>query len=65
MLSMSIAEKFQNQLFKNYFRCNRRVSNILSVMIWIQTVWKGYQQMTKVATSEEGVTTLGYYRFNT
>ena len=25
----------------------------LSVLIWVQTVWKGYQQMTKLATSKE------------
>ena len=27
----------------------------LSVLIWVRTVWKGYQQMTKVTTSKEGV----------
>ena len=29
--------------------------NVLSGLTWIQTVCKGYQQMTKVATSEERV----------
>ena len=29
--------------------------DVLSGLIWIQTVCKGYQQMTKVATSGEGV----------
>ena len=28
-------------------------TNILLVLIWVQTVCKGYQQMTKVATSKE------------
>ena len=27
--------------------------SILSVLIWVQTVCKGYQQMTKVSTSKE------------
>ena len=26
----------------------------LSVLIWVQTVWKGYQQMIEVAASMEG-----------
>ena len=30
-------------------------TNILSVLIWVQTVYKGYQQTTKVAASKEGV----------
>ena len=30
-------------------------SDILSVLIWIQTVCNGYQQMTKVAPSKESV----------
>ena len=31
------------------------MTDILSVLIWVQTVCKGYQQMTKVATSKERV----------
>ena len=30
-------------------------TNILSVLIWVQTVYKDYQQTTKVAASKEGV----------
>ena len=29
--------------------------DVLSGLIWVQIVCKGYQQMTKVATSREGV----------
>ena len=50
-------------LWVNTFRNTIRVSNIwiqirtdvLSVLIWIQTVCKGYQQKTKVAASKERV----------
>ena len=28
----------------------------MSVLLWVQTVCKGYQQMTKVATSKDRVT---------
>ena len=30
-------------------------TDILSVLIWIQTVWKGYKQLTKVIASKERV----------
>ena len=30
-------------------------TNFLSVMIWVQSVCKGYQQMTKVTASQERV----------
>ena len=33
-------------------------ADILSALIWVQTVCKGYQQTTKVATSEERVNPL-------
>ena len=51
---------FQNQLFpkilvRTLLECQtvwiQIRTNILSVLIWIQTVCKGYKQMTKVATS--------------
>ena len=60
MLSLS-ADFFQNKLFqKNSFRSTIRVSNglgadraiFLSAMIWMQTVYKAYQQTTKVAASK-------------
>ena len=34
---------------------NQIMTNILFVLIWVQTVCIGYQQMTKVATSKEKV----------
>ena len=33
-------------------------TDILPVLIWVQTVWKGYQQMKKVAASKERVKNL-------
>ena len=46
--SLSSADFFQNQLFfsKNYFRNTIRMSNILDPDQWVQSVCKGYQQMT-------------------
>ena len=59
-LRLSSADFFQNyiDLSKNYFRNTTRVSNsldILSVLIMVQTVFKDYQQMTKVAPNMERV----------
>ena len=34
-------------------------TDILSVLIWVQTVFKGYQQMTKATTSKEIVKNKG------
>ena len=39
-------------------------TDILSVLIWVQTVCKGYQQTTKVASSKERVKVLDLYRAN-
>ena len=50
---LSSADFFQNQLFFiNSFRNIIRVTNSLdlSVLIWVQTVCKDYQQTTKVST---------------
>ena len=53
MLFMVSADFFLKSTFsKNSFRNTIIVSNSLdrmSVLIWVQTVWKGNQQMTKVA----------------
>ena len=57
---------FKINFFKKYFRNTITLSecqtvwiqiktNILSVMIWVQTVCKGYQQRTKVAASKKRV----------
>ena len=51
---------FQNLLFQiilseRYTFCIQTRINILLVLIWVQTVCKGYQQMTKVAASKERV----------
>ena len=57
-------QTFHNQLFKkNYFRNAMGLLNRfdqirtdvlrMSVLIWVQTLCKGYQQMTKVAASKE------------
>ena len=35
--------------------------DILSGLIWVQTICKGYQQMTKVATSKERVNLFSCY----
>ena len=61
---------FQNQLFKKYFRNtirvlkgldpdhDRQTADILLIMIWVQTVRKGYQQGKTVAASKERIDTL-------
>ena len=33
-------------------------TDVVSVLIWVQTVCKGYEQMTKVAASKEGASAL-------
>ena len=37
--------------------------DILSVLIWVQTVCKGYQQMTKIAASKEELIFLTIFHF--
>ena len=37
--------------------------NVLSVLIWVQTVCKGYQQMKKVAVSTEGAREPKFWNF--
>ena len=39
---------FQNQLLRKILSGISSVSNILSGLIWVQTVCRGYQQMTLV-----------------
>ena len=64
MLVLSSADFFSKLTFEiNYSRNITRVSNgldpdhdrrsVLSVLIWVQTFCKGYQQMTKVAASKK------------
>ena len=62
MLLLSSADFSQNQLFRKTLpetlsECQtvgiQIRTNILSVLIWVQTVCKGNQQITKVAASEE------------
>ena len=47
------------KFFKEHYQCQtlwiQIRTNILLVLIWVQTVCKGYQQMTKGATSKERV----------
>ena len=58
------ADLFQNQLFRKIISgitsgCQTVWIQIrpdkMSGLIWVQTVWKGYKQMTKVAASKERV----------
>ena len=62
MFLLSPADFFQNKLFKrkifrkpdqSVFGLDPDQDNILSVLVWVQIVCKGYQQMTKVTTSKE------------
>ena len=39
------------------------MTDILYILIWVQTVCKGYQQTTKVATSKERVNTYSFSIF--
>ena len=59
MLLLSPADFFQTYFFFfNSFRNTIGVSNSLDldqVLIWVQSVCKGYQQMTQVAASKEKV----------
>ena len=65
MFLLVSADFFQNYLFQKFFQNTVSVSNglnpdqdqsdILSVLIWVQTVCKGYQQTIKVAASKERV----------
>ena len=58
MLLLLSADIFHKNFFKNSFRNITRGSNslgpdILSDLIWVATVCKDYQQMTRNATSKE------------
>ena len=64
MLLMSSADFFQNEPFRKILsgtlsECEtvwiQIRTDILSVLMWVQTVCKGYQQTTKVAASKERV----------
>ena len=64
MLFLSSADLFQNELFQRILsgtlsECQtawiKSRTDILSVLIWVQTVCKGYQQTTKVTASLERV----------
>ena len=63
MLLLSSADFFHNWLFQNillgtlseYFTVRIQIRpDILSGLIWVQSVCKGYQQMKKFAASKEG-----------
>ena len=58
ILLLSSADFFQNKLFQKILSgtlsvCHTVWIQILSVLIWVQTVCKGYQQTTKVSASKE------------
>ena len=64
MILLSSADFFQNELFSKkssgtlleYHMVWIQIrTNILSVVIWVQTVCKGHQHMTKVAASKERI----------
>ena len=63
MFLLSSADFFQNQLFLKILSGTSECqtvwiqirTDILSVLLWVQTVCKGYQQTTKVTTSMERV----------
>ena len=64
MLLVSFADFFQNHLFQKIIsgtlpECQmvwiQIRTDTMSVLIWLQTVCKGYQQTTKVTTSKERV----------
>ena len=50
---------FSKKFFQVHYHCQKvwiqTRTNIFSVPIWVQTVCKGYQQTTKVATSKERI----------
>ena len=59
---LSSADFFQNQLFQKFLsgtqsECqtvwNQIRTDVLSVLIWVQIVCKGYHQTTKVVASKE------------
>ena len=51
MLLLSSADFFHNffQKIPEHFKSVKRFGSI-SILIWVQTVYKGFQQRTKVAT---------------
>ena len=59
MLFLLSADFYLNYVFKKFFlkhyQSVKQFRSILSVLIWVQTVCKGYQQVTKVATCKERV----------
>ena len=72
VILLSPADFFQINFSKKFFQealteCQtvwiQIRTNILSVLIWVQTVCKGYQQTTKVDASEERVKNLKYLPF--
>ena len=61
MFLLSSADIFQNQFSKKTFRNTIRVTNSLNpdqdrhfvgVLIWVHSVFKGYQQTTKIPTNK-------------
>ena len=54
MLSLLSADLFLKKKIHRTLRIQVR-TNILLVLIWVQTVCRGYQQTTRVAASKERV----------
>ena len=46
---------FFKKFFQEHFESVKQFGDILSILIWVQTVSKGYQQMKKVMASKERV----------
>ena len=75
MLLLSTAEFFQNdfplfkKLFQEQYQCQtvwiQIRTDILSVLIWVQTVCIGYQHMTKVTSNKVRVDTEFHQTFLT
>ena len=55
MLLLSSADFFQINLSITLSECQTIWIQIRTILIWVQTVYKGYQQTTKVAASKERV----------
>ena len=52
---INIFKKFFQEHYQSVNSLESDQVNILLVLIWVQTVCKGYQQMTKLAASKERV----------
>ena len=59
MLLLSFADSFKTDFFKQFFQKHYQSIQIktviLSVLIWVQAVFKGYQQKTKGAANQKKI----------